>query len=98
MLHHVVLFTAKSPENVDAIVEGLQLLEHIPDSEHLSISRNIKRDQISDAIDVVVFGLFRDEAQLDAYKTHPLYQASIDRVRPLRDTRSVADFYPKDSK
>lgn len=93
MLHHVVLFSAKSPDLVEPIYEGLKLLEQIPDAEHLSISRNIKKDQISGEIDVVVFGLFKDEAQLAAYKAHPLYQESINRVRPLRDTRAVADFF-----
>lgn len=97
MIHHVVLFSAKSPEHVDAIFEGLQLLEQIPDVEFLRISKNLKRDQISDAIDVVVFGLFRDEAQLEAYKAHSLYAESIARVRPLRNTRAVADFVCADS-
>ena len=95
MLHHVVLFSAKDPADVGAIMEGLQVLKDIPHCEQLSISRNVKRDQISDRIDVVVFGLFKDEQQLQAYHQHPLYQVSIDRVRPLRDTRAVADFYPE---
>jgi len=40
----------------------------------------------------VVYGEFADEAALTAYRTHPLYQESIRRVRPLRDTRVAADF------
>lgn len=95
MIHHVVLFSAKSPEYVDQIYQGLKLLEQIPDSEYLKISLNLKRDQISDAIDVVVFGLFKNEDQLEAYKAHPLYAESIARVRPLRNTRAVADFVPE---
>ncbi|MGD2006096.1 MAG: Dabb family protein [Pseudomonadales bacterium] len=93
MLHHVVLFSAKKPEDAEAIFQGLKVLEGIPHSEKLVVTKNIKRDQISVEIDVVVFGLFKDEAQLADYKSHPLYQESIDRVRPLRDTRAVADFY-----
>ena len=93
MLHHVVLFSAQKPEDAEAIFQGLKILEGIPHSEKLVVTKNIKRDQISAEIDVVVFGLFKDEAQLADYKAHPLYQESIDRVRPLRDTRAVADFY-----
>ena len=93
MLHHVVLFSAKKPEDAETIFQGLKILEGIPHSEKLVVTKNIKRDQISAEIDVVVFGLFKDEAQLADYKSHPLYQESIDRVRPLRDTRAVADFY-----
>lgn len=96
MLHHVVLFSAKSPEFVEEIYQGLKLLEQIPHAEHLSISRNLKADQISGDIDVVVFGQFKDTEQLEAYKAHPLYQESIKRVRPLRDTRAVADFFIED--
>ena len=95
MIHHVVMFSAKSPDGVDAIFEGLRILEGIPDCEFLKISKNLKRDQISDAIDVVVFGLFKDQAQLERYKAHPLYAESIARVRPLRNTRAVADFVPE---
>ena len=93
MLHHVVLFSAKKPEDAETIFQGLKILEGIPHSEKLVVTKNIKRDQISAEIDVVVFGLFKDKAQLADYKAHPLYQESIDRVRPLRDTRAVADFY-----
>lgn len=92
MLHHVVLFSAKSPEFVEDIFQGLKLLEQIPHSEQLVITRNLKKDQISGDIDVVVFGVFKDLEQLEQYKAHPLYQESIQRVRPLRDTRAVADF------
>ena len=92
MLHHIVLFSAKSPEYVDEIFRGLKLLEQIPHSETLVITRNLKKDQISGEIDVVVFGVFKDAEQLEQYKAHPLYQESIQRVRPLRDTRAVADF------
>ena len=92
MLHHVVLFSAKKPEDVETIFQGLKILEGIPHSEKLVVTKNIKRDQISAEIDVVVFGLFKDEAQLADYKAHPLYQESIDRVRPLRETRARGGF------
>ena len=33
-----------------------------------------------------------DEAQLADYKAHPVYQESIDLVRPLREMRMAADY------
>lgn len=93
MLHHVVMFSVKKAEDLDAVFQGLKLLEQIPESETLQICRNVKADQLSDDVDVVVFGRFQSEAQLAAYKAHPLYAESIKRVRPLRDARVVADFW-----
>ena len=55
MLHHVVLFSAKKPEDAEAIFQGLKILEGIPHSEQMVVTKNIKRDQISSEIDVVVF-------------------------------------------
>ena len=93
MIRHIVFFNAKDPKDLDAIHEGLCLLKGIPDCEHFEIGRNTHIDTIShEAPDFVVYGEFRDEAQLKAYKAHQLYQASIDAVRPLRDTRIAADF------
>ncbi len=43
-------------------------------------------------VDVVVYAEFRDRAALDAYKTDPIYLASTQRVRPLRDIRYSADY------
>ncbi len=93
MIRHIVFFTAKSPEHLDTILFGLKRLETIPDSIRVEIRRNMNKDPISpDGPDVVVYGEFEDEAQLAAYKAHPLYQESIDIVRPLRDMRIAADF------
>lgn len=93
MIRHIVFFTVKRPENRDAVFEGLKLLETIPDSIRLEIRPNLNSDPISpDGPDFVVYGEFEDEAQLAAYKAHPLYTKSIELVRPLRDTRTAADF------
>lgn len=73
--------------------DGLKILESIPDCISLKICKGKKLDTISEPVDCVVFGLFEDEAQLEAFKAHPTYAESIARVRPLRDRRVVADFY-----
>ena len=93
MIRHIVFFNAKDPKDLDTIFDGLSLLKGIPDCEHFEIGRNLRTDQISPAApDFVVYGEFRDQAQLDAYKAHQLYQDSINAVRPLRDARIAADF------
>ncbi len=91
MIRHIVFFTAK-PENLDAVVEGLQLLGEIPHSEHFEVTRNDKVDLFANDIDVIVYAEFADEAALAAYKAHPLYAEATRRVRPLRELRYAADF------
>lgn len=93
MIRHVVFFSAKDKKDLDAIFEGLSILKTNPHPEHLEISHNMQADAISgEVVEVVVYAEFADEAQLDAYKAHPVYQQSIDRVRPLRELRLAADF------
>ena len=92
MIRHIVFFTAKSPENLPAIIDGLRLLGTIPHVSHFEVMENRKVDQIGNEIDVVVYAEFESEAALKAYKAHPTYAEATRRVRPLRETRFAADF------
>lgn len=92
MIRHIVFFTARDPADVGRIVEGLSILRDIPHARVLEVARNGRMDQILNAVDVVVYGEFDDEAALAAYKAHPLYAEAIRRVRPLRDLRYAADY------
>jgi quinol monooxygenase YgiN len=91
MIRHIVFFTARDRKDLDAIVEGLELLGTIPHSLHFEVVRNSKVDQIGNDVDVVVYGEFADEAALAAYKAHPTYAEATKRVRPLRELRLAAD-------
>jgi hypothetical protein len=95
VIRHIVFFTAKSDDNLDAICEGLSRLGTIPHSTHFEVSRNSKVDQISNEVDVVVYAEFTDAAALAAYKAHPTYAETTKRVRPLRELRLSADFEAK---
>ncbi len=92
MIRHIVFFTAKPGESIDAICEGLNLLGTIPHSQHFEVSRNSKVDQISNEVDVVVYAEFADAAALAQYKAHPTYAEATRRVRPMRELRLSADF------
>jgi hypothetical protein len=92
VIRHIVFFTARDPADLDAIVEGLELLGQIPHSDHFEVVRNGKLDQIGNDVDVVVYAEFADEAALAAYKAHPTYAEATRRVRPLRELRYAADF------
>ena len=70
---------------------GLQILESIPDALRVEVRANQKLDALSQEIDVVVYAEFESKGQLDAFKAHPLYAESIERVRPNRRLRYVAD-------
>ena len=96
MIRHIVFFSARDPEQIEAVRAGLSVLTASPHALTLEIGTNIKTDALGSGVDLVVYGEFADEAALAAYKADPLYQQSIDIVRPLREIRMAAD-YPVDS-
>ncbi len=91
MIRHIVFFTAKQREDLEAIREGLRALGTIPHSTLFEVSLNTKVDPLSDEIDVVVYAEFPDEAALAAYKAHPTYAETTANVRPMRELRLSAD-------
>ncbi len=91
MIRHIVMFSAKKPENVEIIYQGLKNLENIEGDWLLKVTKNKKLDQISNDIDVVVYGEFPDEGALHSYKEHQIYHDTIEIVRPLRDKRIAVD-------
>ena len=91
MIRHIVFFSAKRGENVEAMRAGLMALGTIPHSSLFEVSLNTKVDPLSDEIDVVVYAEFPDEAALAAYKAHPTYAETTAKVRPLRELRYSAD-------
>jgi Stress responsive A/B Barrel Domain len=96
MIRHIVFFSVRDDENLETVFDGLSLLKGIAAAAKLEIGRNIKTDQLGTAVDFVVYGEFESEQALAEYKAHPLYQQSIDIVRPLRDMRVAADFVTAD--
>ena len=91
MIRHIVLFSAKRPENVDRIVETLSGYAAIPGVVSLTVSRNLRLDPTSTEIDVVLEATFGSIEDLEAYKRHPIYRRGTSIVRPLRELRFVAD-------
>src|SRR4051812_38193101 len=91
VIRHIVFFTAAAAE-IDRVRAGLSLLTQIPHASKLEIGTNVKTDQMANEVDLVVYGEFADAAALAAYKAHPVYQQSIDIVRPIRETRIAADY------
>lgn len=92
MIRHIVFFSAKKREDVDRIASELRMLGDIPYSDFFEIGVNRKVDQLGVDVDVIVYGEFRDEEALAAYKAHPVYAECTARVRPLREMRMAADF------
>jgi quinol monooxygenase YgiN len=91
MIRHIVFFSAKDPQHIKAIQDGLQKLAAIPHSLKFEVSLNHKSDPLSDMIDVVVYGEFADEQALTAYRAHPIYKETTKIVKPLREMRFSAD-------
>ena len=91
MIRHIVFFSAKRREDLEAIRTGLSRLASIPFSSHFEVSPNTKVDPLSDEVDVVVYAEFADDEALAAYKADPLYGEITRQVRPLRELRYSAD-------
>lgn len=91
-IRHVVFFSATDSADVKRIVDGLSLLQNIPHARTFEVVENNRVDALSSEVDVVVYAEFENDAALQAYKAHPIYQQAIDIVRPLRDLRIAADF------
>lgn len=91
MIRHMVFFTVKDPADLSAAETGLKRLEEVPEADLLQVRRNLRRDQLGNEVDLVVYGEFADADKLAAFKAHPLYEEAIALVRPLRDLRIAAD-------
>lgn len=91
-IRHVVFFSATDKADIPRIMAGLSRLGEIPHASTFEVVQNSRVDKLSGEIDVVVYAEFPDDAALQAYKAHPIYQESIDIVRPLRELRIAADF------
>lgn len=92
MIRHIVFFSAKDPGEIEAIRAGLARLGGIPNARRFEVALNGKHDQLSNEVDVVVYGEFDDLEQLAAFKAHPLYAEAIAVVRPRRELRIAADY------
>ncbi|NUS20585.1 MAG: Dabb family protein [Mesorhizobium sp.] len=91
MIRHIVFFSVRRKEEVEAVRSGLLALGKIPHSKHFEVTLNTKVDLFSNAIDVVVYAEFEDDAALAAYKAHPIYADTTSKVKPLRELRYSAD-------
>jgi hypothetical protein len=91
LIRHIVFFSVRRREDVEAVRSGLLALGKIPHSTHFEVTLNTKVDLFSNAIDVVVYAEFEDEAALAAYKADPIYADTTSRVKPLRELRYSAD-------
>jgi hypothetical protein len=91
LIRHIVFFSAKRRENIEAMRAGLMALGTIPYSTLFEVALNTRVDPLSDEIDVVVYAEFPDEAALAAYKAHPTYAETTAKVRPMRELRFSAD-------
>ena len=92
MIRHIVFFSAKPGIEAETIRDGLMKLADIPSSSHFEVALNSKVDPWSSEVDIVVYAEFPDEAALAAFKTHPVYAQTTNRVRPMRELRLSADF------
>jgi quinol monooxygenase YgiN len=91
LIRHIVFFSARHKEDVEAVRRGLLALGNIPHSRLFEVTLNTKVDPLSDEIDVVVYAEFENDAALAAYKAHPLYAETTSQVKPLRELRYSAD-------
>ncbi len=90
-IRHIVFFSARDKADIPRIVAGLEPLGTIPHAEVFEVRTNTRSDIWSREIDVVVYAEFASAEALAAYRAHPVYEAAVAAVRPLRDLRIAAD-------
>lgn len=91
MIRHIVFFSVRPDEDVEKVRAGLLALGQIPHARLFEVTLNTKVDPMCDKIDIVVYAEFEDAAALAAYKAHPIYAETTDKVRPMRELRFSAD-------
>jgi len=91
LIRHIVFFTVPA-DKVDEVRDGLSMLAGIPQALAFEVGINMKRDLFDNEVDLIVYAEFENAKTLDAFNAHPLYQASIDIVKPLRKMRIAADY------
>src|SRR5260370_14518834 len=64
LIRHIVFFSARRKEDVEAVRTGLLALAKIPHSSLFEVTLNTKVDPLSDALDVVVYAEFEDDGAL----------------------------------
>jgi len=91
MIRHIVFFTARDSADIDAMVATLRRLGDTGIPGAFEVARNNASDPIGEPVDIVVYAEFAGEAELAAYRSHPVYTEVTRLVRPLRELRLVAD-------
>lgn len=96
MIRHIVFFSAKDSKDIDLIATTLAGYSKIPGVKNFEIGKNREIDALENDVDIVLHAQFETEADLNAYKEHPIYLAGIDIVRPIRELRIAADYASSD--
>ncbi|MEW7007668.1 Dabb family protein [Lentilitoribacter sp. EG35] len=96
MIRHIALFSAKDPKHIDLIAKTLAGYSKIPGVKNFEVSKNRKIDALENDVDVILHAQFETEADLDAYKAHPIYLNGIEVVRPIRELRIAVDYDSSD--
>lgn len=91
MIRHIVFFSVKEGHDIEVVRSGLERLGTIPHADLFEVRPNSKVDPLCDRVDLVVYAEFRDEAALFAFKQDPIYDATTQYVRPMRELRFSAD-------
>lgn len=98
MIKHVVMWKlkdfaegadrARNAKRVKIELEALKNL--IPQIWHIEVGVNcIESDA---AYDVVLYSVFKSQADLDAYQNHPDHRAVAEFIGKLRESRVVVDY------
>ncbi len=93
MIRHIVFFGLKDKQSLEQVKQALEKLAEIGEHLVFEVSVNIKKDLFDNSIELVVYAEFADEAHLQRYKDHPIYEQSVRFVRPLRSERYSADVH-----
>ena len=91
LIRHIVFFSARRKEDVEAVRTGLLALGNIPHSSLFEVTLNTKVDPLSDEVDVVVYAEFADDARWPPTRRTRSMRRPPARSNLLRELRYSAD-------
>jgi len=94
MLRHIVMWKLKNADDAPRFKQLLDSCKSLVPGMH-EFDVGMRRDDLEANVDVVLVSSFADPAALDAYLQHPHHKAVAAQLGPLRDTRSVLDYFPE---
>lgn len=91
MIRHVVMWSLHRAEDAPrfkALLDSCRAI--VPGIHEFEVA--VRAEGLDANVDVVLVSTFANQQALDAYQQHPVHQAVLAQLGPMRQTRHVLDY------